>query len=187
MECLFCGKGSSWKVLRLRARLSERGKKGLASARFQGLRRQGTPHKSFLPLSSYCVSRMSYIKGLSSFKDLDIHFNQDGWGPQAGENPFSVFGIPYSHFDKKEKIGRPADFTVQTAQASSSRQHHQRRRDDHHGADIAYKFDATEDATFQLVDSAKNTSKAKHSSKHRSSSHYHLLNPFNMLCLLDFF
>lgn len=124
------------------------------------------PHKSFLQPSSDCERSMSYLKGLSSFKDLDIHFNQDGWGPQAGENPFSVFGIPYSHFDKKEKIGRPADFTVQTAQASSSRQHHQRRRDDHHGADIAYKFDATEDATFQLVDSAKGTSKAKHSSKH---------------------
>jgi len=47
---------------------------------------------------------------LKSIAELDVSFNADGWGPKSGEN-IGVFGnLPYRHFDKKEKICKPADF-----------------------------------------------------------------------------
>ena len=49
-----------------------------------------------------------------SITGLEIQYNADGWGPRLGEK-FGMFdSVPYAHFDKKEKCGRPADFTQGT-------------------------------------------------------------------------
>lgn len=96
-----------------------------------------------------------------SLQNLDINFNKDGWGPVGGEKSSSFFGIPYAHFDKKDKIGRPADFTVQGSSAFP-RQHFQKRREEHGATDFSYRYDAVEDSTFQLVDTTKAGSKTKH-------------------------
>jgi hypothetical protein len=113
---------------------------------------------------------MDYMKSL---QNLDINFNKDGWGPIIGEkSSSSFFGVPYSHFDKKEKLGRPADFTAQSASAYP-RQHYPRRRDETFGATgFSHCFDAVEDSTFQLVDTVKGVSKGKHTGKHFAHSHF---------------
>jgi hypothetical protein len=92
------------------------------------------------------------------FEDMDISFNIDGWGPVSGDK--TLFnGIPYAHFDKKDKCSRPADFTQQQQQ-QQQRQYNRYRRDDGVGnSEFAYKHDAVEDSTFQLVDSTKTTVK----------------------------
>eukprot|EP00981_Chlorochromonas_danica_P016285 scaffold16511_cov318-Ochromonas_danica.AAC.1 len=109
------------------------------------------------------------LKTKSGLENLEIHFNKDGWGPLGGEKSFSassLFGVPYAHFDKKDKIGRPADFTAsQGSSQYGSRQHYQKRREEHAGTDFSYRFDAVEDSTFQLVDTTKTGSKAKHTGK----------------------
>ncbi len=87
--------------------------------------------------------------------NLDIHFNADGWGPVAGEKIPAFIGVPYAHFDKKDKIGRAADFVSQNYQ----NQRQQRRRYDDMATDFAYRYDAAEDSTFQLVDTVKTVRK----------------------------
>jgi translation initiation factor 3 subunit D len=93
--------------------------------------------------------------------DLKIHFNQDGWGPNLGEK-ISVFDeVPYAHFDKKDRIGRPADF-IQNANASNyPRNYYQRKRDGMNTTDFSFRHDLQEDKEFQLVDTSKTQSKSK--------------------------
>lgn len=93
---------------------------------------------------------------MANLLDIDIHFNSDGWGPISGSSLPFFQGVPYAHFDKKEKIGRPADFVSQT---QNTYQRH--RRFDNYLNDFAYRHDAVEDSTFQLVDTAKTFNKAK--------------------------
>ena len=96
--------------------------------------------------------------------NLDIHFNNDGWGPVNGEKIPAFIGVPYAHFDKKDKIGRAAYF-VQNNQ--NMRQQFQRRRNDDMATDFAYRHDTAEDNTFQLVDTA---TKAQGRNKHTAST-----------------
>lgn len=96
-----------------------------------------------------------------TINDLEISCNENGWGPVSGDRLVaSVFGeIPYAHFDKKEKIGRHSDF-ISTNQYVYKQQ--RSRRDDYNiNTEFAYKHDAVEDSTFQLVDSTAKTSKRK--------------------------
>lgn len=92
-----------------------------------------------------------------SFDDMDINFNSDGWGPVIGEKNLIFNGVPYAHFDKKDKCWRPADFTFnQQQQQQNQRYNRYNRRDDHlASSEFAYRHDAVEDSTFQLVDSTK--------------------------------
>eukprot|EP00597_Dinobryon_sp_UTEXLB2267_P016926 CAMPEP_0201109842 /NCGR_PEP_ID=MMETSP0812-20130820/67985_1 /ASSEMBLY_ACC=CAM_ASM_000668 /TAXON_ID=98059 /ORGANISM="Dinobryon sp., Strain UTEXLB2267" /LENGTH=603 /DNA_ID=CAMNT_0047372013 /DNA_START=11 /DNA_END=1822 /DNA_ORIENTATION=+ len=101
--------------------------------------------------------------------DLRINFNSEGWGPTSGERLAQLLEqVPYAHFDKKEKVGRTADFVFQQFQQQSQSQgsfisqkqmHYARKREEHLAAigttDFSYKHDAIEDSTFQLVDSTK--------------------------------
>lgn len=106
---------------------------------------------------------LSLTQTEASIENLDIHFNPDGWGPVAGEK-LDIFGdVPYSHFDKKDKLGRHADF-VQSAYPSYQQKttSYQKRRDDYfQNNDFSFKHDAAEDSTFQLVDTSKTQSKNK--------------------------
>ena len=106
---------------------------------------------------------LSLTQTEASIENLDIHFNPDGWGPVAGEK-LDIFGdVPYTHFDKKDKLGRHADF-VQSAYPSYQQKttSYQKRRDDYfQNNDFSFKHDAAEDSTFQLVDTSKTQSKNK--------------------------
>lgn len=110
----------------------------------------------------------NYSEGYEpSLANLDIHFNPDGWGPVTGEK-IPVFGnVPYSHFDKKDKVGRPADFIQQSFQAFNQKSHYggRRRGDDNLASDFVHRHDVQEDSTFQLVDTSKTQSRNRHSSK----------------------
>lgn len=95
------------------------------------------------------------MKALNKIDDLKINFNPDGWGPMGGEKLAAFSDVPYSHFDKKDKFGRPADFVQQ--------QNYRRyRRDDYGNNDFSFKHDTAEDNTFQLVDTSKSQSKSKY-------------------------
>ncbi len=96
---------------------------------------------------------------------LQIQFNPDGWGPRLGEK-YGVFdSVPYAHFDKKDKCGRPADFTQATL--PYQRNYQRFRRDDGTvlNADFAYRHDNVEDQSFQLVDTSKTQSRNKFACK----------------------
>ena len=91
-----------------------------------------------------------------SFDEIDITVNSDGWGPVASGDKSSVVlnGVPYAHFDKKDRISRFADFS----QSQQQRQY-RFRRDENSTTEFSYRHDAVEDSTFQLVDSAKTGAK----------------------------
>lgn len=93
---------------------------------------------------------------LTMLKDLEINFNSDGWGPVTGGRLPIFEGVPYAHFDKKDRQVRPADFVSTNAPVQ---QRFQRRYDT--ATDFAYRHDVAEDQTFQLVDTAKSASKFK--------------------------
>ena len=94
-------------------------------------------------------------------EDLDLTFNADGWGPVNGDRVLLPNGgsIPYAHFDKKEKCSRIADF-VQSSYTQYQKPYQRYRRDDAN-ADFAYKHDAAEEGTFQLVDTSKTQTKSR--------------------------
>ena len=100
-----------------------------------------------------------------SLLGLETHFNPSGWGPRAGMTSSVVGNIPYAHFDKKERIWRAADFSLQ-GQAYNAKvasfQQSRFRRDEQYGpqnADFTYKHDSAEDSSFQLVDTSKSQQK----------------------------
>ena len=106
---------------------------------------------------------LSLTQAETSIENLDIHFNPDGWGPVAGEK-LDIFGdVPYSHFDKKDKLGRHADFVISSYPSYNQKTtSYQKRRDDYfQNNDFSFKHDAAEDSTFQLVDTSKTQSKNK--------------------------
>lgn len=105
------------------------------------------------------------MSGFEKLVDLDIHFNPEGWGPINGEKIAKFGNMPYLHFDKKDKIGRPADFVLNTLSSSQGYARTFRRRDDALGAEYVNKHEVNEDKTFQLVDTAKSQQKHKHAVK----------------------
>ena len=101
---------------------------------------------------------------MSAIENLIINFNSEGWGPINGDKLTVIEEVPYAHFDKKDRCGRPADF-IQHTNAPQSRPDGRRRRDDYlPNTDFSYRHDANEDSTFQLVDTSKTQSRSKHSS-----------------------
>jgi translation initiation factor 3 subunit D len=106
---------------------------------------------------------------MNKLAKLEIHFNPDGWGPINGEKILKFGNVPYLHFDKKDKISRPADFVSQNVgssqQAYSRSAAYIRRRvaEDGMGGDYFARHEANEEKSFQLVD---NTSKGQQRHKH---------------------
>jgi hypothetical protein len=152
-------------------------------------------------MSSFTSSTSST---LPSIVNLDVHFNPDGWGPIVGDKInfyFTTTDIPYTHFDKKEKFGKPADFVQASYQQShqraltSSQLYYQRKREEQilSNNDFSFKHDAIEDNTFQLVDTSKSQSKGRYSNIGMYSYSlihycpfiytYHL--PIKIICIYD--
>ena len=112
---------------------------------------------------------MDFHRGLGELRalgaGLDIQTNASGWGPIAG-TPLNAFDeVPYAHFDKKERCGRPADFTQSAYYSQRMSYREQRLRERGGGgvpegnAEFTYRHDAVEDSTFQLVDTTKATNR----------------------------
>lgn len=98
---------------------------------------------------------MNFFGSSKTLEDLDVHFNPDGWGPVSGEKLLAFDEVPYAHFDKKDRCNRAADFTG----SQHYQQKYQRYRHGDMNQEFAYRHDAAEDSTFQLVDSTKATTK----------------------------
>jgi hypothetical protein len=104
---------------------------------------------------------LSLAEKPATIENLNIHFNSDGWGPVSFEKLELFSDVPYAHFDKKDKMGRPADF-VQTFNPTFQQKSFQKRRDDYYqNNDFSFKHDTAEDNTFQLVDTSKTSFRAK--------------------------
>ncbi len=102
---------------------------------------------------------------MSSF-NLDIHFNNEGWGPKIGERIAAFEDVPYAHFDKKDRLFRHADnFNLQNQPTNTRPNQRNRfhRGSDDINAEFSYKHDNSEDATFKLVDTTKSQAKSKFS------------------------
>ncbi len=93
----------------------------------------------------------------SSLKGLSASVNPDTWGPVRSSGDLFVTGdlsMPYAHFDKRDKIWRSAAFVQQ--QQPTTQMNNKKQRDGlNPNADFAYKYDAQDDSTFQLVDTTK--------------------------------
>ena len=101
-----------------------------------------------------------FANSVPKLENLDLHFNSDGWGPINGEKILAFDDVPYAHFDKKDKCSRVADFAQSYGQ-TFQKPYQRYRRDEVGNADFAYRHDAAEDSTFQLVDTSKTQSKSK--------------------------
>lgn len=113
---------------------------------------------SFIDLEELISQASVMTSTASNLEDISesICFNADGWGPVNGD-PLSILNdVPYAHFDKKERIGRPADFTQNSY---NYHQKYQRNRYGDQNTEFVYKHDTAEDSSFQLVDTVKNKSK----------------------------
>lgn len=95
---------------------------------------------------------------MASFSVPYVTPNLSSWGPPAESDvsnpnaPLSKFShLPYAPFGRGDRLGRVADFTGR----SNAYNHRQSRpaRDDNE--EFQYKVDSYEEATFQLVDTAK--------------------------------
>ncbi|TMW67211.1 hypothetical protein Poli38472_012327 [Pythium oligandrum] len=88
---------------------------------------------------------------MASYEAPRVDVNEGGWGPTS--LPEQFLNVPYAPFNKGDKLGKAADF-VSNYVARGGR--HPR---DPSGvnAEFQYKFDADEDASFRLVDTAKTT------------------------------
>lgn len=117
-----------------------------------------------------------------SLAKLEICFNADGWGPMNGEKVSKFGNVPYLHFDKKDKISRPADFVSQSSSSASNypRSNYIRRRvaEDGLGGDYFARHEANEEKSFQLVDTSKTQQ------KHKSTGIFKNLGRFSSLILL---
>lgn len=92
-----------------------------------------------------------------TIENLELSLNSSGWGPLSGEK-LDIFGeIPYAHFDKKEKIGRHADFISAQSQMNQRVIRYRNRDEPNVNAEFQYRVDVVEDASFQLVDTNKAT------------------------------
>jgi hypothetical protein len=97
----------------------------------------------------------------STLSSMDIQFNPEGWGPSTGGRLPIFEGVPYAHFDKKDRQVRPADFLSTNTNTNNK---FQRRFE----TDFTYRHDAAEENTFQLVDTTKTVSKFKPAGECRS-------------------
>eukprot|EP00629_Pelagomonadales_sp_RCC1024_P017180 CAMPEP_0119273930 /NCGR_PEP_ID=MMETSP1329-20130426/11153_1 /TAXON_ID=114041 /ORGANISM="Genus nov. species nov., Strain RCC1024" /LENGTH=567 /DNA_ID=CAMNT_0007274187 /DNA_START=134 /DNA_END=1834 /DNA_ORIENTATION=- len=88
-----------------------------------------------------------------------VHHNPDGWGPTPDNLPAQFVDVPYAPFGKGDRLGRAADFTASAYYQQKQKYRRERegrdRGDDFRNDDFQYKYDAAEDASFMLVDTAK--------------------------------
>jgi translation initiation factor 3 subunit D len=93
---------------------------------------------------------------------MDIQFNPEGWGPVSGGRLPIFEGVPYAHFDKKDRQVRPADFLSTTTASMNPK--FQRRYE----TDFTYRHDAAEENTFQLVDTSRALNRSKPAGKRQA-------------------
>ncbi|KAG7383763.1 Eukaryotic translation initiation factor 3 subunit D [Phytophthora boehmeriae] len=88
---------------------------------------------------------------MASYETPRVDVNANGWGPTT--LPEQFLNVPYAPFNKGDKLGKAADFVSNYAPRGS------RYARDPSGvnAEFQYKHDSKEDASFQLVDTAKGT------------------------------
>ena len=119
----------------------------------------------FFKIFIFCVDSFG-IKNICKPRNhtmlFNTNFNSEGWGPINGEKLTSFYEVPYAHFDKKDKLYRPADFvqSTQTYQQKSFTKYH-KKDEAFQNSDFTFRHDTAEDSTFQLVDSSKTQTKAK--------------------------
>lgn len=95
---------------------------------------------------------------------LEIEINEMGWGPMLGERLVAFDDIPYAHYDKKDKCYKHADLssTLQGGQLQKQYNRYRTRNSDETGGgntEFTYRYDASEDSTFKLVDTSKTQGK----------------------------
>lgn len=88
---------------------------------------------------------------MGSYEVPRVDVNKTGWGPT--QLPEQYMDIPYAPFNRNDKLGKVADF-VSTYNNRSGRYV---RDPSGVNADFQYRHDTVEDASFQLVDTAKTT------------------------------
>lgn len=88
---------------------------------------------------------------MATYSTPRVDVNDGGWGPTT--LPPQFLNVPYAPFNKGDKLGKSADFVSTYAPRGT------RFVRDPSGvnAEFQYKHDAEEDASFQLVDTAKVT------------------------------
>jgi translation initiation factor 3 subunit D len=87
-----------------------------------------------------------------------VHHNKDSWGPTSENLPQQFVDVPYAPFGKGDRLGRAADFTMSSyysAKQKYRRDRENRAGDDFKNEEFQYKYDAVEDSSFHLVDTAK--------------------------------
>ncbi|KAJ8600580.1 hypothetical protein CTAYLR_008165 [Chrysophaeum taylorii] len=83
-----------------------------------------------------------------------VFHNREGWGPKSTNLPSQFVDMPYAPFGKGDRLGRAADFT--TSSFYSQKKNYRRDRDaEFRNEDFQYRYDAVEDQSFHLVDTAK--------------------------------
>eukprot|EP00592_Proboscia_alata_P011001 CAMPEP_0194353700 /NCGR_PEP_ID=MMETSP0174-20130528/1972_1 /TAXON_ID=216777 /ORGANISM="Proboscia alata, Strain PI-D3" /LENGTH=560 /DNA_ID=CAMNT_0039122359 /DNA_START=67 /DNA_END=1749 /DNA_ORIENTATION=+ len=100
---------------------------------------------------------------MASFAVPQVQSNPSSWGPSLNSTDSPKFAnLPYAPFGRSDRIGRAADFTTSQQNYRYNNRYDRRFNRDGEGQtgndDFQYKLDA-EDATFQLVDTAKNATK----------------------------
>ena len=83
---------------------------------------------------------------MSSFANLKINNNEEGWGPTSEPDKFTV---PYAPFKKSDMIGRAADFTNDSSYYNNRRN---RARGPGNEA-FDYQFDEKDANSFNLTKS----------------------------------
>jgi len=83
-----------------------------------------------------------------------VHHNEGGWGPTSSNLPQQFVDVPYAPFGKGDRLGRAADFTMSSYYAGKQK-YRRGGGDDFKNEEFQYKYDAVEDSSFHLVDTAK--------------------------------
>lgn len=98
---------------------------------------------------------------MSEFTIPTLEVNPTTWGPpspSASSLPAQFSSLPFAPFAKSDRLGKCADFTTSAAwQKAYNNRRSARNSDDpsSSNSDLSFNIDKDEEATFQLVDTAK--------------------------------
>lgn len=101
---------------------------------------------------------------MASFDPPVVHVNSDGWGPTSANVPEQFADLPFAPFGKGDlgKGFRSADFSGSSSGFPNRFQKFRQRSDDPvQNKELQYKYDASEDQTFSLVDTSKASTKSR--------------------------